>query len=86
MGRLEKYFNTWDRLSIRFLTTFPCLFVHTTWKTFFAKSSPIVVILFMVFSSLHSMVDITSIMAHCDAELEGGGDHLIGEGRDPVTD
>jgi len=32
----------------------------------------------MVFSSLHSMVDFTSIMAHYDAELEGGGDHLIG--------
>ena len=27
------------------------------------------------------MVDNTSIMAHHDAELEGGGDHLIGRRR-----
>jgi hypothetical protein len=32
----------------------------------------------MVFSFLHLMVKYyISIMAHCDAELEGGGDHYI---------
>jgi len=35
----------------------------------------------MVFSSLYSMVGRNSIMAHRDAELKRGGDHLIGEGR-----
>jgi hypothetical protein len=39
----------------------------------------------MVFSSLYSMVGRNSIMAHCDAELKGGGDHLIGAGRDPFV-
>jgi len=35
----------------------------------------------MVFSSLYSMVGRNSIMAHRDAELKRGGDHLIREGR-----
>jgi hypothetical protein len=29
------------------------------------------------------MVDNNSILAHYDADLEGGGDHLIGESRNP---
>jgi hypothetical protein len=30
------------------------------------------------------MVDNNSILARYDADLEGGGDHLIGERRNPV--
>jgi hypothetical protein len=39
----------------------------------------------MVFSSLYSMVGRNSIMAHRDAELKRGGDHLIGVCQNPVT-